>query len=237
MKALILNSGTGSRMGHMTQSACKCMAPLREGVTVLDAQLDRLLGAGIRDICMTTGPFAKELEAYVKQRYPQARVLFVHNPSYAQTNYIYSIHLARQHLEGDLLMLHGDLVFDARVLHGLLALPHSAMVVHSTRPLPDKDFKAVLTKGKITKIGVEFFENAVAAQPLYKLRAQDWALWLEEIGRFCARSETGVYAENAFNRISTRIALSPFDAKGLFCGEIDTLEDLDHVRAIYDTIR
>ncbi len=44
------------------------------------------------------------------------------------------------------------------------------MTVSSTLPLPEKDFKAVIKNNKIDKVGIEFLAEAMAAQPLYKLK-------------------------------------------------------------------
>lgn len=52
------------------------------------------------------------------------------------------------------------------------------MTVSSTVPLPEKDFKAVIHDNRIEKVGIEFFEDAMAAQPLYKLKKKDWKIWL-----------------------------------------------------------
>ena len=48
------------------------------------------------------------------------------------------------------------------------------MTVSSTLPLPEKDFKAVIKNNKIDKVGIEIFNEAMAAQPLYKLKKEDW---------------------------------------------------------------
>ena len=37
----------------------------------------------------------------------------------------------------------------------------------------------------IEKVGIEFFEDALAAQPLYHLKKEDWKIWLDRIVAFC----------------------------------------------------
>ena len=95
--------------------------------------------------------------------------------------------------------MHGDLVYENTVFDDVLKSKHSCMTISSTLPLPEKDFKAVLSEGRICKIGIEFFDNAVAAQPLYKLNRDDWRVWLDRIIAFCENGNTKCYAENAFN--------------------------------------
>ena len=57
MKALILNSGLGSRMGVLTAEHPKCMTEIAYGETILSRQLKMLVEAGIEDVVMTTGAF------------------------------------------------------------------------------------------------------------------------------------------------------------------------------------
>lgn len=231
MKALILNSGTGSRMGEMTKAQPKCMTEIVPGETILSRQLRQLQAEGIRDIVITTGLFDEAIRAYCGSLALDLRYAFVNNPLYAQTNYIYSMQLAKAQLENTaLLLLHGDLVFEQGVLHDALRHTESCMTVSSTLPLPQKDFKAVVQADRILRVGIDFFEDAMAAQPLYRLLAGDWALWQAEIDRFCREGNTGVYAENALNEITERLTLRPLDVQDRLCGEIDTIDDLNQIR-------
>ena len=129
----------------------------------------------------------------------------------------------------DILMMHGDLVFDDVCAEMSLKSEDSCMIVDSTLPLPEKDFKAVIQDNRITAVGISFFENAYAAQPLYKLKADTWQKWLESMIAFCESGDTSCYAENAFNAISDTCRIVPLDVKGLFCTEIDTVEDWEFV--------
>jgi len=235
IKALILNSGQGTRMGDI--KTCKCLVEVAEGKTIVDLQMQALLNCGVSDICVTTGPYADRLENHLRKNYPEATFEFVNNPIYSETNYIYSIYLAREFLQEDILMLHGDLLTEIEHLKNQLSYPNSCMMIDSKLPLSPKDFKAVISGGeegdKITAVGVEFFENAVYAQPLYKLLWNDWKIWLEAICRFCESGNVKVYAENAFNEISGEMNLHPFDACGSLCFEVDNMDDLAYARSVY----
>ena len=232
MKALILNSGIGKRMGALTQQAPKCMTPLTTGQTILSRQLAQLAAAGITEVIITTGPFEDILRQHVAESAGDLQVTLINNPQYAQTNYIYSIFLAKELLKDDILLLHGDLVFDGAILTQLLAQPQSHITVSSTLPLPEKDFKAVIQEGQIVKVGVEFFEHALAAQPLYCLQKADWHTWLTAMEVFVARGEVGCYAENALNTLEGACALYPFDVRDTLCAEIDTPEDLMKINMV-----
>lgn len=230
MKALILNSGVGRRMGALTSEHPKCMTELLDNETILSRQLKQLAQEGIREVVITTGLFDTVLKDYCEDVAADLSCTFVHNPDYDKTNYIYSIYRAREVLDDDILLMHGDLVFADSVLDDVLRQSGSCMTVSSTLPLPEKDFKAVVENGKIVKVGIEFFENAVTAQPLYRLVHSDWKTWLNHIINFCEAGKTGCYAENALNEVSDRCAILPLDVKNRLCGEIDNPEDLEMMR-------
>lgn len=226
MKSLILNSGTGSRMGVLTSEHPKCMTEITAGETILSRQLKQLCDAGINEVVITTGMFDSVLVNYCNSLNLPIHITFVNNPLYVETNYIYSIYCAREYLDDDVILMHGDLVFENEVLDKVMVSEDSCMTVSSSVPLPEKDFKAVIKDGRISKVGIEFFNDAVSAQPLYKIKHEDWKVWLDKICEYCESGKTKCYAENALNEITDRCKIYPLDTKDLLCNEIDTPEDL-----------
>lgn len=232
MKALILNSGLGHRMGVLTSEHPKCMTEISPAQTILSRQLQQIVSAGIHEVVMTTGYFDRVLIDYCNFLHLPLRFTFVNNPLYDKTNYIYSIYCAREFLQGDdIVLMHGDLVFENWIFDMVTESKVSCMTVSSTQPLPDKDFKAVIRDGRIRKVGIEFFEDAMAAQPLYKILSQDWKVWLDRIVGYCESDNRKCYAENAFNEVSDRCDIRPLDVKDALCAEIDNPDDLATVSA------
>ena len=231
MKALILNSGMGSRMGVLTSEHPKCMTEISPRETILSRQLNQLCEAGVEEVVMTTGCFEEVLINYCNSLELPIHINFVNNPVYNKTNYIYSIYCAKDYLDDDIILMHGDLVFENEVFDKVLEFDGSCMTVSSTLELPEKDFKAVISNGEITKVGIEFFDNAMAAQPLYKLEKKDWKVWLDKIADFCDSGNTGCYAENALNEVSENTSIKILDFKDSLCAEVDNPEDLAAVSA------
>lgn len=226
MKALILNSGLGSRMGVLTSEHPKCMTEIAGHETILSRQLKQILDAGIEEVVMTTGAFDGVLVNYCQSLDLPLHITFVKNPVYAETNYIYSIYCAKEYLDDDIILMHGDLVFENTVFDAVISSDSSCMTVSSTLPLPEKDFKAVVKNGMVTTVGIEFFNEAMAAQPLYKLRGEDWKVWLDKIVEFCESNNRKCYAENAMNQVSADCHIHILDVKDQLCSEIDNPEDL-----------
>ncbi len=227
MKVLILNSGLGHRMGVFTSEHPKCMTEITHRDTILSRQLRQCVEYGIDEVVMTTGYYDKVLIDYCNFLHLPLKFTFVNNPIYDKTNYIYSIYCAKDYLkDDDIILMHGDLVFENLVFEAVVESPNSCMTVSSTLPLPEKDFKAVIKNERIEKIGIEFFDNAMAAQPLYKIKKADWLVWLANIEKYCEADNRKCYAENAFNEVSDKCIIKPLDVKDMLCAEIDTPEDL-----------
>jgi choline kinase len=228
LKAIILNSGVGSRLGELTKDKPKALIEVG-GKPLLGHQIDSLLALGINSFVITVGPLEEKIKKFLKETYPSLDVAYVKNPKYQSTNYIYSMFLAKKEVDDDIILLHGDLFFTATVLKKLLKDKHSnCVLVNKEIPLPEKDFKAVLRDGRVVKIGVEFFgEGTFFSAPFYKFAKKDFLLWLDEIGRHVAVGDVEIYAENVFNEISDRLPLYPTFFQDETCMEIDTREDLE----------
>lgn len=217
-------------MGMITKEHPKCMTEISPKNTILSRQLWQLVSFGVKEVVITTGYYDQVLVDYCNALHLPMNIRFVNNQEYAITNYIYSIYCAKEQLKDeDIILMHGDLVFENLVMEAVIDCPTSCMAVSSTLPLPEKDFKAVIKDGRIEKVGVEFFDNAMAAQPLYKILKEDWLIWLANIEKYCEADNRKCYAENAYNEVSDQCKIYPCDVKDMLCAEIDTPEDLEVV--------
>ena len=234
MKALILNSGRGERLRPLTKNKPKPLIKIRNK-TLLKHQLDNLIECNIMDIIITTGPFQNKIKKYLKNEYLDLNVSYVKNPKYRTTNYIYSMWLTKELINDGVILLHGDLLFERKLLEKLINGKHAncVLVNREIKP-PEKDFKAVIENDRVIKIGVEFSgKNAFFSAPLYKFSKSDFLYWLDEIEKFVKKDDLKIYAESVFNKISDKIILRPLYFTEEFCMEIDTKEDLEIARSLF----
>jgi choline kinase len=233
MKALILNSGTGSRMGELARNMPKCLIELKKNETILGRQLGILQKCGIKNIIITTGPFEDKIKNYVSGNFPELIVTYINNPKFNDTNYIYSLYLTKDLIDDDFILMHGDMVFDETILKDLLDSEDKNMApVNKEIPVPEKDFKARIHEGIIKEIGVDIFdENCFFLAPIYKISNESFLQWFAHIEKFINEGKVKVYAENAFNEISEKIRLYPFYYHNVLCMEVDNIADLNAARA------
>ena len=235
MKAVIFNSGLGNRMGEFTKNNHKSMAPLKNGETIFHRQIRLLEAEGITDFIITTGPFEDQLKGEAAD-FPHLNFSFVRNDIYDKTNYIYSMFLARELMNDDLLFFHGDLVFNRKLLHDMLNCEYAnCATVNFKKALPEKDFKGRIIDGKVHEVSIHIFdENCYAFQPFYKMSKATASAWIGKVVEFIHKGEDKCYAENALNEIFPALDVRAFDYDGYYIDEIDNLDD--HARVTADIL-
>lgn len=236
MKAIILNSGIGKRMGTLSRQKPKCLIELTQDETILSRQIQLLTNNDINEVIMTTGPFEEKIKKYLTTKFPKVDIKLVNNPNYSITNYIYSIFLIPRNLINEgIILMHGDMIFEDIVLKKVInSQNQNCVLVNKKIQVPNKDFKGKIESGSIKKIGVDLFgPNCYLLMPLYKLSKNSFLIWMNEIERFIDKGATTVYAENAFNTISDQLIIFPVYFEDELCMEIDTVEDLRLAKTLF----
>lgn len=232
MKAVIFNSGLGNRMGEFTQTHHKSMAQLKNDETIFHRQIRLLSAEGVKDFIVTTGPFEEQLKKEAAD-FPELNFTFVRNAIYDKTNYIYSMYLAREHMQDDLLFLHGDLVFNRKLVHDVLnSEEKNTATVNFKKALPEKDFKGRVKDGKVLEVSIHIFDDdCYAFQPFYKMDKATAAAWIAKVEEFIDKGENKCYAENALNEIFADLNVRAFSYEDYYIDEIDNLDDYARVTA------
>ena len=185
---------------------------------------------------ITIGAFAQQVKNHVNNNFPNLNVTFINCENYATTNYIYSMWLAKECIDDDFILIHGDTVFDEELFKRLVDSEHQNVVLlNNGMPAPKKDFKARVENNLVKEIGVNIFDdNCYFFPPIYKISRASFKRWMQEIDKFIKKGDVKVYAENAFNMISDEIPIIPLYYQNEFCMEIDDLKDLEIARRHFE---
>lgn len=114
MKAIILAAGQGTRLKKYTQDLPKGMLVFA-GKTLIERQIEAYREAGVEKIIIVRG-FAADKIAY-------DGVIYYTNEDYAETNMVESLLKAREEFDDDVIVSYSDIVFEKRLLDGLMAEP------------------------------------------------------------------------------------------------------------------
>jgi phosphoenolpyruvate phosphomutase len=109
--AVVLAAARGG-LGELTRDQPKCMIDVR-GQSLLMRLVALLTDTGIRTITVVRG--------YHKEAIALNGVATVDNDRHAETGEVYSLACARQRLDGETIVVYGDVLFRRYILDGLLA--------------------------------------------------------------------------------------------------------------------
>ena len=134
-RAVILAAGKGSRLQSLTEGMPKCLVEIG-GAPLLVRTLDGLAEQGLDEAVIVIGYGGAAIRDRIGESYAGLTIHYVEAPDFASTNNIRSLWDARRYLDQDVLLLEGDVVFDAEVVGALLEVPgSSAAVAPFHRPL------------------------------------------------------------------------------------------------------
>ena len=87
-------------------------------------------------------------------------VRFFHNEFYEQTNSLMSLWLAREQLDGDALVMNGDLFFEPLVLQSALEQTLPAVMLADSSRVETADYAFGIDDGRIVRHGLCFGRRA-----------------------------------------------------------------------------
>jgi phosphoenolpyruvate phosphomutase len=119
-RAVILAAGFEPELLPLIQDRPKTMLEVK-GQSILQRQVNALAQCGIRDVVVVRG--------YKKEQVDVPGVRFVDNDRYAETGELFSLFSAERELDGPVVVLYGDIIFEEAVLEKLLRIDADAAVV------------------------------------------------------------------------------------------------------------
>ncbi len=229
MKAIILASGRGIRLGSITQDMPKTLIKILDK-PIMERILDSLLEFNIKTVIITTGFQEVKLKRFIKskEKYRGLKIEYIHNPKYKDTNYIYSLWLAREKIkDNDIILIHGDVIYDFTLLKKVVSKKISHVTVSKKDVIEPHELKAQIKNGKVIYIGLyPTDENTMLCTSIFKLLKKDMKIWMDEIDVFVNQGIVGCYAEDAFNKVSDKMMLLPLVFENEVGMDIDRKEDI-----------
>ena len=245
MKAVILAAGQGTRLKPLTNRTPKCLVRLH-GKPIMQRQLESLDRAGIRQCVVVVGYRGDQVERQFGPRFRNLDLTYVYNERYHETNNIYSLWLARNHLDDDILLLEADLIFEDGLLTDLMQNAHpDVAVVDWFRPTMDgtvilaRDGMAESMALK-SQQGDDFdYSHALKTVNIYSLSRDTMVRrFLPELDRYVRAGITNIFYEAVFAELISNGDLEMAvqvtgDRKWT---EVDTVEDLRQAEAMFPVV-
>ncbi len=236
-QAVILAAGAGSRLRPLTDERPKAALPVA-GPPLVWRALEALGAWGVRDVLIVVGHRRRALEE-VLEGWSGGRLRLVENADWPTTNTLASLLCAAPLVEGDFLLLDGDLLFAPEVLEPL-GEPGTRLAVDRGRPLDEEAVKVAVADGRITGVGKRLAPGQVPVAESIGLARIEAGLApaLFDAGRqIVGAGGAAAYYEAALQRLVERGArLLPADVTGRRWVEIDDHDDLRRAERLFAAV-
>ena len=127
-QAVILAAGRGTRLGKMTETIPKGFLNVG-GIPIVETSIKKLFAIGVEEIIIGTGHCSEHYEK-LAERYP---LKLVKNHNYASTGSMGTLACCAEHVNGDILLLESDLIYDDLGLFVIVNDPGSNVILASGR--------------------------------------------------------------------------------------------------------
>lgn len=224
MKAIILAAGKGSRISDDIGPVPKSTLKINDKPIIRNT-VERLLKKDI-EVIVCTGYRHNIIEKCLLG----LNVTFVNNPFYDVTNNIASLWFAKDYIDGDVMILSADVVFDDALLQNLIDDKGNLVMVTDSSRVQDGDyFFNVDNNGKLVEYGpsVDVSNRTYEYVGLDKISSGSAVAFKEKLLSMIDNGETQCYFEYIFFSFinSKKHKLSFMDATGCIWREIDRIDD------------
>lgn len=232
--AILLVAGVGSRLRPLTDHRPKCLVSLG-GETILARQVRLLAAAGVTRLVLSTGFAAEAVHAALADC--ALPTTFVHNPDYATTQNVVSLHRALAAVpSGDVVKLDGDVVFtDALLPRVLRADPSAVVAVDDRQPVRDEAMKVSVRDGAARRFG----KGIPAAEAWGESIGVEWfgdaarAVLAAAVGDAVGAGRTDLYYEDVYAEVIARgVRMACVGVGTLPWTEVDDRDDLARAVAL-----
>jgi len=223
MQAIILAAGQGSRLKQFNNGKPKALISL-DKAHLINYQISILHYFGIKDICIVTGYEGDMIRSVIGDHYH-----YIDNTKYADTNSLYSLWLARDWVNDDLVIINSDVLAHPDIFWNLAISPGNSLVYDSTSGADKESMKVALAGDKLKHISKSF---SVIKKPkgeslgILKFKASKIKRLFREVKKALSNGGVNQWAPAAFERFARKKKITCIDIAGLPWVEIDYAEDL-----------
>jgi len=233
MKAIILAAGRGSRMKNLTDERPKCLVELR-GKSLLDWQLEALLGAGITEIAVVTG--------YKRELLEHRGLIEFHNERWAETNMVSSLTCAQAWLKAEpCIVSYSDTFYGLEAVRSLMDCQASLAVTYDPNWLElwTKRFGDPLLDAETFRLTLEHTLEEIGNKPqsvdevqgqymgLLRFTPNGWTEVERMRAELSSEQRDKMHMTGTLQKVieAGRVPVAALPYVGLW-GEVDTADDL-----------
>ncbi|MCF7804628.1 MAG: phosphocholine cytidylyltransferase family protein [Candidatus Marinimicrobia bacterium] len=160
MKAVILAAGMGTRLHPITEELPKAFLPVDEK-PLIHYSLENLAESGITDVVIVTGFLQERFHIEIGESFNgKLNIEYAHNPRYQETGSMYSLSQTKNLINGEILLLESDLLYEERAISEILEeKSKDVMLVAPLSGSGDEVYITVDEKNHLTNLGKDIPEK------------------------------------------------------------------------------
>ena len=235
MKAFILAAGVSRRLYPHTYDIPKCLLEVG-GKPIIHYQLDALKNLGVIDITMIVGYHREMLMMNVEKNFPDLNFNFVINHHYFETNTAYSIHIGRDKLDSQVLLMNADVIYPKALLEKVFSSNYKTVLAVDIKACGKEEVKVIDGgQNKIVAIGKDLIEEQCLGEfiGVAKLSKDFVDIFKRSISDLIDAGGKNDYFEAGIQPLLDKVDTHFIDISEYPCLEIDFLEDLELARALF----
>ncbi len=235
MKAFILAAGVSRRLYPHTYDIPKCLLEVG-GKPIIHYQLDALKNLGVTDITMIVGYHREMLMMNVEKNFPDLNFNFVINHHYFETNTAYSIHIGRDKLDSQVLLMNADVIYPKALLEKVFSSNYKTVLAVDIKACGKEEVKVIDGgQNKIVAIGKDLIEEQCLGEfiGVAKLSKDFVDIFRRSISDLIDAGGKNDYFEAGIQPLLDKVDTHFIDISEYPCLEIDFLEDLESARELF----
>ncbi|MDQ3020760.1 MAG: phosphocholine cytidylyltransferase family protein [Bacteroidota bacterium] len=239
MQVIILAAGASRRLRPLTDTTPKCLLKVGNK-TLLERTIVNVTANRINDFIIVTGYRENMIKDFLNEKFPLIKKIFITNSDYENNNNSYSLWMTKNYVNGDIILLDSDILFDEKIIARLLNSKYeNCLAVNFTDKLDEEQIKVILNeKNKILKIGkeIEIDKSEGESIGIEKFSAYFMKELFVILNRKITENIVNEFYEASFQEVidknDSRNTIYAVDVSKFTCMEIDTVQDYENAQKI-----
>jgi choline kinase len=220
-------AGIGKRLNALNINKPKCLITMGN-TTLIRRSVDLLLSKGISDITVIVG-----FQANLIRNELDNDVVYFNNPDFKSTNSIKSLWYAKDLLDGNILLLNGDLYYEPCILDYAINQTNPVVMLADSTRIDNADYRFGFSGDQIIQFGKHLTNKETDGEYVGIVRIDQSFIktFKQTLEEMIAAGKSNIWWEDVlYSFIANQVPIHYFDVAGAFWSEVDTLEDYNYLK-------
>jgi len=220
-------AGIGKRLHALNIKKPKCLINIGS-TTLIRRSVNLIVSKGISDITVVVGYKSDLIHNELNND-----VAYFENPDFQTTNSIKSLWYAKDLLEGDVLLLNGDLYYEHDILDYAINQTNPVVMLADSTRIDKADYRFGFSGNQINRFGKHLTNQETDGEYVGIVRIDQSFIktFKQTLEDMITAGKSNIWWEDVlYSFIEKQIPIHYFDIAGTFWSEVDTLQDYNYLQ-------